>query len=119
MEILDQYVDEMKEALACAKDILDYASGDAWERECTQKSRDRFYELYNKLFAEENKEPIPDPLYYCIKCSRPFPHAAALKSHLDTSKKHKEGRKVLPVVVEKESEDSEGEQMIQREIDNY
>ena len=49
MEILDQYVDEMKEALECAKNILDSVSGDSWERECTQNSRDRFYELYENL----------------------------------------------------------------------
>ena len=116
---MDQ-IEEMKEALECAKDILDYVSGDIWERECTQNPRDRFYELYNRLFPEQSQEPavIKDP-FYCDKCSRSFPHTGALKSHLDMSKKHKEERKVLNAVVQEESEDSEGEQMLQRELDNY
>ena len=45
---------ELREALLCAKRIIDYSGGgDAWERECSQPDIDRFYEIINNVFPEE------------------------------------------------------------------
>jgi hypothetical protein len=115
-------VEDMQEAIQCAKSILDYVAGDQWERECTEKDRNRFYELYDKLFPPESKKE-PKPSFYCEKCKRSFLYDYSLKSHLDTSRAHHSDRspkKHIPTKAEEEqSEDSEGMQFIQRQLDYY
>lgn len=43
-----------KKALKLADGIMDYYGGDAWERECTEKDRKKYNELYKELMGEES-----------------------------------------------------------------
>lgn len=36
-------------ALRLAESIMEYCGGDAWERECTEKDRAKFNELYERI----------------------------------------------------------------------
>ena len=36
-------------ALKLADGVMSYCGGDRWERECTQKDRDKFNEIYGEL----------------------------------------------------------------------
>lgn len=48
--------EELLEALELAKEIIDYCGGgDAWERECAEEARTRFYQIHDKYF--------PPPLF--------------------------------------------------------
>jgi hypothetical protein len=42
-----------REALELADGIMSYCPGDAWERECTEKARNRFYELKCEICPPE------------------------------------------------------------------
>jgi len=48
--IVEDKLKLMEQALKDAYTIIDYSGGgDKWERECTEKERDRFYDICNKL----------------------------------------------------------------------
>lgn len=80
--------EEIVEALSLAKEIIDYCCGDAWERECTEKLRNRFYEICNKYIPEPEKPPLLFDDAYCSICERHFIHEKAYKDHTK-GKRHK------------------------------
>ena len=54
---LELRVKELEEGLRNAYEVIDYSGGgDAWEKEATEKERDRFYEIYDKLIEREDKD---------------------------------------------------------------
>lgn len=75
----------MEEALRIAKSVLDFCPGDAWERECTEKDRKRFDELFEELFPSPKPK---DEIFYCHDCERRFELKGGYKSHL-ASEKHR------------------------------
>lgn len=52
------------EALSLAEDIMSYCQGDAWERECTEKDRNRFEQIMHKL--------VPPPPVVPVAKSKPL-----------------------------------------------
>jgi hypothetical protein len=41
-----------RKAMRLAKSVMDYCGGDAWEREVTQKDREKFDKLYDEVFGK-------------------------------------------------------------------
>lgn len=42
-----------KRAMKLAEGVMSYCPGDKWEQEGTKKDRDRFNDLYEKIFGEK------------------------------------------------------------------
>lgn len=77
--------EKIKEALTLAKTIIDYCPGDSWERECTEKDRKRFDELYDEFFPEQKQQEQEH--FYCSSCERNFSAKKNYDDHLN-GKKH-------------------------------
>jgi len=88
--------EEIKEALELANEIMEYCQGDAWERECTEKDRSRFQEIYSKYIPkpkltkdEQRYEDIKRQDVWCNVCNKMFYSKMGYKHHAKTSLKHK------------------------------
>ena len=80
--------EKLIEAIEIAKGIIDYCGGDAWERECTQESRDRFQEIYEELFPTPVVESFVSKRdWRCDICGITMPKGNR-ESHIN-GKKHK------------------------------
>lgn len=89
----------LEAAVQCAANILDYVSGDAWERECTEKDRLKFDDLMAELFPDPNP-PQSGPQYRihvstahsprkpCPLCGRRVRGAEGIAAHMEA--KHPE-----------------------------
>lgn len=63
---------------------MDYCSGDAWERECTQGDRQQFNKLYEELFPEEVEKQVN-----CEVCNKSFRDKNSYDQHVKNSLLHK------------------------------
>jgi hypothetical protein len=93
---LEEQLALAKEGLEVASGVMSYCQGDAWERECTEKDRARFDEIYETF----NPKPPPQPAtfwYYknmenkvpCPVCGKKVGETTGLKAHMKA--KHEEG----------------------------
>ncbi len=79
--------EELLSALDDAKAIIDFCSGDAYERECTEDARRRFEDVYKRAFPEPPKPEAKFEPMYCEACDRLFISRLAYNGHL-LGKKH-------------------------------
>lgn len=86
---MDRVIEVMKEAIKIAKGVMDYCSGDAWEREVTESDRNRFDEIYYEIFPEDKEKEPEEENRYCEICDRIFSHSLGLEMHIKYSVKHK------------------------------
>jgi hypothetical protein len=72
MSTNDELLKLALEALELAEGVMSYCQGDAWERECTEKDRSRFQEIYNQFFPPAPpQEVIGHYGHYSLKKKQP------------------------------------------------
>jgi hypothetical protein len=54
-EQLEHQLKLAKRALSLADNIMAYCGGDLWERECTEKDRNRYKALYKTVTGKESE----------------------------------------------------------------
>lgn len=71
-----------KEGLEVANEIISYCHGDAWERECTEKDRDKFNVIFNIFFPQPGVQAAsygPAQKLPCDLCGKKFYNVKAHK----------------------------------------
>lgn len=93
MKAKDAKLERALRAIEHAEAVMSYCSGDAWERECTEKDRDAFDELYAELFPPATPQKIeihpvfayhnpPKPRTKCPICGFGFRGEIGVRDHM-------------------------------------